>query len=1222
MSTKYLEANTATGNFSGRNAHYAGSESGDSDEEHNVNNRPYQDDEKNIRPLEHSETNTSIKSISHEDHSHHKFYKPFQNRTPVLCVFLLAIGACILLMELAISTHPNANSVSNVMQRSIESDSSGRPLKQVAYDSVLNVRDTLGQIKRDDAGWAKRSSEAETTATSIEQSSTKATTKDVASASIEQESNDTSKPTTTKQAEITNTSSTKEIIESAKSSDTGDSDITGFTFIQLNTESTKLSPTSQTDITGITFTQLNPETSAIVQSASSIESSSPTRSFPVVSAPPPSKQLVTISSTVASSKQEEAPIPILGLGSTSDTPTTTSMSPKRQETTPAELNEKVVTSEPAITSIALTTPTPPTSNGATTNPPSSEPASTPKPGQPPPNSLIVTSQPVTTPKPNSQMADSSDFLVTSPAPPKTISNQAPPTDHLVTDTPTTGPPMPGQPPPTNILVTDSTSSERKTTPPPTSKESPNPLNNLVTSKPTTDGTQPDPLLLVTSPTQTVGQPAPNSVLVTSSPNAPGQPAPNSLLTTTSNGPSSTRPVSQASPNPQSQLVTTNANGKIDGTAVSVTTNKVVATVTGSNGVISTITSAVVSVIGTAGQKASIVSGSVLVSGTSTIGIIDVAAVAAGQTGTVSGARAGLLTLTDSRGSATATLSFTGAVVLTDSNGQATATVSYTVPPVGLPTSSTNSDSSNVAPERDVAWNQFSYFFAKYLPNILAVVLQAVWLIIFSTFKMMEPFYQLASPRGASAESSLTADYLSAGLSLSFLKAALDGHWVMLLAGFVQLLLAFTVSFSSDAFNVVPTAFCQTDLGRQPCAPKWVVNIPVARTVEVLLIGCFSMVLMIIVFNIRRVSGVYTDPSKIATMADVLVHRPFIQELRDLPASATVAEIELDLKDNRYMLGTFPVNGREQYGIIKLNVLPQSFQKEPYMTRLGRRFDFWWENVVENFERKLPYASDFMCLFFAIALWSIVLAYYLIPGTDENNPLNQFMGRGKIRFGPSFVLSMIAVSMGFLLKHKERDYRLSHPYVVMSKGPQPADQCITAGLRSTQYSALPKAIRSKDFTLALLSFAAIISDLNLLLVPGIPWTSSQTIEVYRGSTYGCLTIISIIIVVHIRVTFKQWRRGHHVESPATLAAVLMRLCGSRFVEEKNNQAIYGPASRTEFWEDDNARQRTRYGGADEVRKYRFGCMEGVDGVQRYMIEEDFWSLRQPNSGPERSQVKYA
>lgn len=631
------------------------------------------------------------------------------------------------------------------------------------------------------------------------------------------------------------------------------------------------------------------------------------------------------------------------------------------------------------------------------------------------------------------------------------------------------------------------------------------------------------------------------------------------------------------------------------------------------------------------QAASIVSGSIVVSGTATLGTVNAAsagAVASGsQTqrtsaggyasagsytftgGHTSAGGLGALTLTNQNGQATATVFFTGAVVLTDSKGSVTATVSYTAPSTTKSTFA--SDAAGVAAtsqSNSKDWTEGDYFVAQYLPNIIIVALQAAWLGVFATFKLMEPFYQLAAPEGAWAESSLTADYLSAGLSLTFIKAAIDGHWVMLLAGLVQFCLAATVTLITNAFDVVPTSFCSTVVSdRQPCNPKWVYYLPFARAAQVLLIGCFSLILMILVFNLRRVSGVFTDPSRIATVADVLVHKPMIDELRDIPASATKAEIEHDLKDNRYMLGTFIANGREQYGLIKIQTYKDSLAREPYMTTLFRRVDFWWEGVINSTENAAPYLQDFVCMALMLILFGLVFGYRFT--SDREAGINKLMNKRDTAAG-SVILSILGVCIGFLVKHKERTYRLSHPYVLMSKGPQPASNCVTVGTHATQYSALVKSIYTRDVSLALLSFATILCDIMLLLLPAIPESASQTRKAYEASTYGVPAILAIVLLVHIRITFKQWRRGHHIESPDTLTAVLMRLCASNFVEEKNLDATHSTSRDFEFVQDYARKQNERYSGLNNEKRYRFGCMQGTDGIQRYMVEEDVWPRKRP------------
>jgi len=53
---------------------------------------------------------------------------------------------------------------------------------------------------------------------------------------------------------------------------------------------------------------------------------------------------------------------------------------------------------------------------------------------------------------------------------------------------------------------------------------------------------------------------------------------------------------------------------------------------------------------------------------------------------------------------------------------------------------------------------------------------------------------------------------------------------------------------------------------------------------------------------------------------------------------------------------------------------------------------------------------------------------------------------------------------------------------------------------------------------------------------------------------------------------------------------------------------GPRLIEDLGEDNEHKQRKRYEGIGGKRRYIFECMAGVDGVERYMVEEVFWSRR--------------
>ncbi|RVX65779.1 hypothetical protein B0A52_10310 [Exophiala mesophila] len=578
--------------------------------------------------------------------------------------------------------------------------------------------------------------------------------------------------------------------------------------------------------------------------------------------------------------------------------------------------------------------------------------------------------------------------------------------------------------------------------------------------------------------------------------------------------------------------------------------------------------------------------------------------------------------------------------ITDANGQATTVPVYvgTVVPKGSTGTSsvpsTRSSSSNNAKATGVTssdqqndddddddsgstnyrtFTRFDYFLAKYLPVLLGVVMQSAWLIVYSTFKLMEPFYQLARPGGAPAGMSLTSAHLSYGLSLSFVSVALDGQWVLFLAGQVQFGLSVIVTLVSECMDVEATAFCRTEIAEnQPCEPVWVVNIGIVRAVEVFLIICFVMVLGIGILNRSRVSGVFSDPSRIATIADLLVHRPLIRQLRDLPLEATKTQVEEELSNSRYMLGTFESNGCPQYGIIRLDtpsksgppsfVMPTMY-KQSYdaLQTMSRRIAGVVGHVVET----MPILPDLCSLALSISLFSLILAYYCV----HTGPFNDWMNS---RFGPTLLLTVMAILVSYLVKSKEQLLRLSEPYMLMAKDPsKPAAQTITAGTKGSQFESLYKSIKNRDISLAFMSTAAILSDLLLILIPGVPFSYAQTAEVYHVSTWFCIVILVLIFIAQVRITYKDWKRSSraHETRPETMASGLMTLCASRFVEDKNSRhddqtdRDVGVRTTTGSSVQDEQNQRLRYEGVMGERRYVFGLMEGVDGQRRYMVDED-------------------
>jgi hypothetical protein len=199
--------------------------------------------------------------------------------------------------------------------------------------------------------------------------------------------------------------------------------------------------------------------------------------------------------------------------------------------------------------------------------------------------------------------------------------------------------------------------------------------------------------------------------------------------------------------------------------------------------------------------------------------------------------------------------------LTASNGElqvtvVTSSVTSALTLVFASTAATASASSSAIPEFHTTKSELqlgttftpaSYFCAMYLATFVAVLLKAIWTIVFSSTKMMELFFQLSRPEGASAKDTLLADYLSSSLSLSSVRGVLDGHWVMLLTSSVYTTTDLLTSLGSGAMIVKATAYCGEN-NTSPYNLVWILNIPVIRGVQALLSLAAIMVIMLVILR--------------------------------------------------------------------------------------------------------------------------------------------------------------------------------------------------------------------------------------------------------------------------------------------------------------------------------------------------------------------------------------
>ena len=437
------------------------------------------------------------------------------------------------------------------------------------------------------------------------------------------------------------------------------------------------------------------------------------------------------------------------------------------------------------------------------------------------------------------------------------------------------------------------------------------------------------------------------------------------------------------------------------------------------------------------------------------------------------------------------------------------------------------------------FNDGDYFLASYLAVFVAVALKEMWSIVFASTKMMEPFYQLQMPGGASASNSLLANYLSTWLSWKSIQAVFGGQWVMMFSTITYAFFAALSPIATECMETLPTAWCATaDDGRQPCLPVWLLNKPFARALEAFLSAIALFIIVLIGINFRRNSGLHFNPSSLASMAALLNNEEVIEEIRALDPYANDKAIAKALTGSAYRIEYHTsLNGTHHYGLVK----PDSLLSSNY-NRYGSIANPHNMSLTNHAPARGTFASralrDSLFLIVICALFGVVLGYYLDHSPD---PFNHFFNSGT--FGPRFLLTSIAVLVGLHWKTLEREVRILTPYRRLSQRNARPENTILVTLNGTPLTALPGALRRGDIFHATIAFVAICSDLLIIAIAGVPFNRSQVWKAFIASAASSLTILGMMILAIFGLFW--WRiqneRMRMPREPDTLIAICMMLC---------------------------------------------------------------------------------
>ncbi|OQV10902.1 hypothetical protein CLAIMM_14823 [Cladophialophora immunda] len=410
-------------------------------------------------------------------------------------------------------------------------------------------------------------------------------------------------------------------------------------------------------------------------------------------------------------------------------------------------------------------------------------------------------------------------------------------------------------------------------------------------------------------------------------------------------------------------------------------------------------------------------------------------------------------------------------------------------------------------ELGLAVSDLQYFRAIYLPVLIAVILKLVWATVFASTKMMEPFYLLSREKGASAADSLLADYMATSLSIEGLSNMFLSHPVVTLVGLVYLCLSALPSIATQCTTVRAIAWCRSpDLIMERCNPMWYLKIDYARALQAILSLIAVIILLVIILSSRRRSGVFSNPSSVATMASLLNNEELMEDLRRIDQRSSRSSAKQLLDPYRYMLRRHQTTtGYMRYGVVRAPAQAAkpavNYTKQPKYSALAHSHTGGGNMHNSRSTLSNRFLIDTLFLLSILALLGVLVGYYM-DGQDD--PFNNYFNRNPTR---QFVLTVAASLLDIRWKQLEREVRLLTPYRRLFRGSAKPDSTILVSQNSTPLTSIFQALWRGNFFHAFVAFVAILSDVLIIAIGGVPFNSAQIWLDFLVSIYASWAILA-------------------------------------------------------------------------------------------------------------------
>ena len=481
------------------------------------------------------------------------------------------------------------------------------------------------------------------------------------------------------------------------------------------------------------------------------------------------------------------------------------------------------------------------------------------------------------------------------------------------------------------------------------------------------------------------------------------------------------------------------------------------------------------------------------------------------------------------------------------------------------------------------------FFAwKYLPTMVTIVYAVLFSIMDFDIRRLEPYYQLSQSSGAQASASLNLDHLTMFQYFVPFKAFRLRQWAVFFSTTGNIIASVVApALQNPSLQLVtnPAPGCEDDPDQCPDGESryWVRVIPGWSRALSASYGVVTIITIILLIQLRRKSGLLSDPKGIAGIASMATKSHILRDFKGMD-QATRGQIHRRLRNRRFVLYKSSI-----------------WQGE------------WEKTENDDDEESKESTSPHPMMLRKIAAWPF-LAFMVVCLTGVV-VISTTQAR-KIPNAVPWLPVLVATVLKLLFTTFEADVRLMEPFYQLSRGNATPENSLTLDYQATVYGWMPiRAALNGHWLVTLVGLASVALDILTVTVGSFSVNSQQFLhdpdhtddssqdETYISFWVSLTLSVAILLFVIFTTAFVYWRRHHPFlpREPSTIAAVLA--------------FIYASNMLTDFIDTErltNSEMEKRLKGLN--KRYGLGWFRGRDGEIHCAIDEEPMKSRYVHGKP--------